>query len=348
MTMRYRVFGEKTGLRLSELALGGAMFGTRRGYGAEPEEARRILRRYLDAGGNVIDTSETYQLGESEEIIGEALIGDRDAVLLSTKYSVGVTQAPALASVGNSRKAMIQAVEASLKRLRTDRIDLYFVHMADGVTPAEEIARGFDDLVRAGKIIYGGLSNFPAWRVAVAAVTAELRGWAPLASVQVEYSLLQRTTESELLPMAAGLGLGVLAYSPLAGGILTGKYRKGEPGRVTRRTAAAPAEEPRARATLDELLAIAGEVGATPGQVALSWVSGRGVLPVIGPRTVAQLDENLGSVAVKLDEAQRRRLDEVSEIPPVHPHDLLGAPDNQARITGNRQGLLDPLTRTVA
>lgn len=229
--MRYKIFGEKTGLKVSELALGTGMFGTGWGYGAQPDEVQQMLERYMDAGGNFIDTSESYQFGESEELIGKFIAKDRDSVVLATKYSLGSSASHSLTRVGNSRKSMVQAVEASLKRLGTDRIDLYFAHMEDRVTPVEEIVRGFDDLVRAGKIIYGGLSNFPAWRTATAATLADLRGWSPVSAIQVEYSLLERTTESEVLPMAEGLGIGVMGWSPMAGGLLTGKYRNGETGR---------------------------------------------------------------------------------------------------------------------
>ncbi len=200
--MRYRIFGQRTGLKVSELALGTGMFGTAFGYGAGPDEVRDILRGYAEAGGNFIDTADNYQLGQSETLIGEFGAPHRDDFIIASKYSRGAVAAPSLAVLGNNRKAMVQSVEASLKRLKTDRIDLYFVHMDDGVTPVDELARGLDDLVRAGKIVYGGLSNFPAWRVATAARTADLRGWAPIAAIQLEYSLIQRTTERELLPMA--------------------------------------------------------------------------------------------------------------------------------------------------
>ena len=347
--MRYRMLGEKTGLRVSELALGAGMLGRGWGYGAEPEDARRIVRRYLEAGGNFIDTSESYQFGESERLLGEFIASERDGIVLATKYSLGASPAPALATLGNSRKAMVQAVEASLRRLKTDRIDLYFVHMADSATPMEEMARGLDDLVRAGKIVYGGLSNFPAWRIAIASVTAQLRGWTPLAAIQVEHSLLQRSTESELLPMAQGLGLGVMGWSPMAGGLLTGKYRKGEKGRATElKTSVLHDGAPRNDAILDGVFAVAEEVGAQPGQVAVAWVLAKGVLPVIGPRTLAQLEENLGAADVKLSEAQLQRLDELSAVPPSHPHELLTSPTQRAALTGGRWEQLDHPSRTVA
>lgn len=174
--MRYKLFGKHTGLRVSELVLGAGNFGTRWGHGAEPDEARRIFDAYADAGGNFIDTANGYQFGQSEEILGELLAGRRDEFVLATKFTMRTDMNSGLLVTGNSRKAMVASVEASLKRLKTDRIDLYWAHTSDGLTPVEEIVRGFDDLVRAGKILYGGLSDFPAWRVARAATIAELRG----------------------------------------------------------------------------------------------------------------------------------------------------------------------------
>jgi len=231
--MRYKLFGQHTGLRVSELVLGTGMFGTKWGHGADPEESRRIFDGYLEAGGNFLDTSDTYQFGESEALLGEFIKPNRDDLIVASKYSMGASPNGSLSVTGNNRKAMVRSLEHSLKRLQTDRLDLYWVHVPDGMTPIDEIMRGFDDLVRAGKILYAGLSDFPAWRVARAATVADLRGWAPLAGLQIEYSLVQRTPERELLPMAAAFGLGTVAWSPLGGGVLTGKYRRGESGRQT-------------------------------------------------------------------------------------------------------------------
>ena len=243
--MQHRTFGRLTGLRVSEYALGAGNFGTRWGTGAEPAEAQRIFERFADAGGTVIDTAESYQLGESETLLGDFLAADRDHFVVATKYSNGVAK-PEMATTGNGRRNMIRAVEGSLKRLKTDRIDLYWVHFQDGVTPIEEILRGLDDLVSSGKILHAGLSNFPAWRVSRAQTIAELRGWSPIAGIQVEYSLVERTADRELLPMAEALGLGVTLWSPLGGGLLTGKYRLTDEGRLTRWTAARPHRGPRA------------------------------------------------------------------------------------------------------
>jgi aryl-alcohol dehydrogenase-like predicted oxidoreductase len=344
--MRYKIFGEATGLKGSELVLGAAVFGTASGHGATPDEARDILRAYAEAGGNVLDTADAYQSGESETLVGEFLASRRDDFILCSKYSRSASRTPALAVLGNTRKAMVRAVEASLTRLRTDRIDLYQAHLDDGVTPIEEIVRGFEDLVRAGKILHGGLSNFPAWRVATAATTARLRGWTPLAAIQVEYNLVQRATDRELLPMAQGFGLAIMGYSPLGGGLLTGKYRQGGTGRVSRIAGGPPSEDPETTTpVLDTLIAIAGELGATPGQVAIAWVKSRGVFPVIGPRSRAQLEDNLGAAALSLGEEHLRRLEAVSTPALGYPHDMLVTA--RRALAGERWSQLDLPARPV-
>src|SRR6266478_5737933 len=341
--MRYKIFGRQTGLRVSELALGAGNFGTGWGHGAEPDEARKMFDRYAEAGGNFLDTADSYQFGQSETLLGEFIAADRDHFVVASKYSLGASADSGISRTGNSRKNMVRSLEASLKRLKTDRIDLYWVHMADGVTPIEEIARGFDDLVRAGKILYAGLSDFPAWRFARAATVADLRGWAPLAGMQIEYSLVQRTPERELLPMAAAFGLGTVAWSPLGGGVLTGKYRKGETGRQTGMGGRLfhPEDTPQKTAIIDTLEAIAKENGANSGQVAIAWVAARGAIPIIGPRTREQLDDNLGTVNVKVSGDQMRRLDEASAISLGFPHDMDRQPGTRQRLTGGKLDLLD-------
>jgi aryl-alcohol dehydrogenase-like predicted oxidoreductase len=251
---------------------------------------------------------------------------------------------------GNSRKAMVASVEASLKRLKTDRIDLYWAHMSDGVTPAEEIVRGFDDLVRAGKILYAGLSDFPAWRVARAATIAELRGAAPIVGLQVEHSLVERTTEQELLPAGHALGLGVVAWSPLGGGMLTGKYRRGEKGRAEGFGGRVFQAENSAQRTaiLDTLIAVAKDAGVTPGEIAIAWVAAKGSLPIIGPRTLAQLENNLAATKVTLSPEQIARLDEVSAIPLVFPYRVLNDPETRQGFTGGKLEQFDAPVETVA
>jgi len=339
--VRYQLFGRGTGLRVSELCLGTALFGTSWGYGAAFDEARRIFDTYVDAGGNFIDTADSYQFGDAETMLGDLLAGRRDQITLASKYTLGAHAAPHVGTTGNSRKNLVQSIEASLKRLRTDRIDLYWVHMADGVTSSEEIMRGLDDLVRAGKILYIGLSDFPAWRAARAATIAEIRGWAPVAGIQTQYSLAERTSDRELLPMAQALGLGIAVWSPLAGGLLTGKYRRGEPGRATTFGAVVHHEDtPRATAILDALETIARDVSATPAQVALSWLRTRDVLPVIGPRTREQLIDNLGAVTLGLDPVQIDLLDRASAITHGFPHDFLAEPAQALVTAGGDPGAI--------
>ena len=347
--LRYSVFGQRTGLRVSELILGTGMFGTKWGHGADPEESRRIFDGYVESGGNFLDTSDSYQFGEAESLLGGFIKPIRDDVILATKYTQSADPKGSLSVIGNSRKVMVRSLEQSLKRLGTDRIDLYWVHMPDGVTPVEEIVLGLDHLVRAGKILYVGLSNFPAWRVAAAAMLAELRGLTPIAAQQIEYSLLQRTPDRELLPMAAAFGLATAGWSPLGGCVLTGKYRKGETGRQTGMGGRLFHSEDTAQKTavLDALEAVAEETGANPGRVAIAWVSAKGVIPIIGPRTRAQLDDNLAAVEVSLTVDQVRRLDEASAVPLGFPYEMLAASAYQDRIAGGKRALLDLPSRPV-
>jgi len=340
--MHYRIFGQ-TGLRVSSFALGTGNFGKGWGYGSDRDDAEKIYRAYREAGGNFIDTADQYQFGQSETMLGEFIAAERDDVVLATKFSLGATPDSGPLKTGNSRKSMVQAVEASLRRLKTDRVDLLWVHMPDGVTPVEEIMRGFDALVSSGKVLYAGLSDFSAWRAATAATVAELRGWSPLAALQIEYSLVERTPERELLPMAAAFKLGVVSWSPLGGGLLTGKYRKGETGRAQGLGVVIHGEsDARKTATVDAVLAVAQEIGASPGQVAIAWVLARGTLPILGPRTPAQLADNLGSADVTLSPEQLQRLETASAVPLGFPHELVAA--NMKTLAG---GKLDQ-TRSVA
>lgn len=320
--MKYKLFGKNTGLYTSELILGGAMFGTGKGYGCTKEEALSILGIYADAGGNFIDTSDAYQSGDSEKIIGEFISSRRDEFLISSKYTRSSIPNPAVSMLGNNRKAMIQSVEHSLKRLGTDRIDIYIAHFDDDVTPADELALGFEDLVRAGKIIYGGLSNFPAWKMATAVNTAKLLGQAPIIALQTEYNLIQRVPDRELLPMTAYFGLGVMAYSPLASGLLTGKYRQKETGRINLMKNEAMITDIRNERILDKVMDIATETGYSPGNVAVAWISAGGLFPVVGPRAVAHMADYLNAVNVELTSDQINQLNEVSKIPLEYPHEI--------------------------
>ncbi|MGW1884716.1 aldo/keto reductase [Streptomyces sp. NPDC001970] len=336
--MRYTTFGHRTGLRVSEYALGTAYFGTGWGAGAEPDEARKMFDRFAEAGGTFIDTADSYQFGEAEAMLSQFLAADRDHFVLATKFSNGATPQPDISKTGNSRKNMIHSLEASLKRLGTDYIDLYWVHFPDDLTPMDEILRGLDDLVSSGKILHAALSNFPAWRVSRAATLADLKNWAPVAGIQVEYSLVERTAERELLPMAASLGLGAALWSPLGGGLLTGKYRGGTKGRLSDLKRLVHTESTDQKtAVVDTVLAIAEETGATPAQVSMAWLRQRAarattsLIPVIGPRNLGQLESYLGALGVELTPEQFTRLDEVSAVPLGVPHELVAERRDTAR-----------------
>lgn len=315
--MKNKLFGKHTGLPASEIILGAASLGERRGYGAIAEEIQKILATYADAGGNFIDVSDQYQFGEAEEIVGRFIEPQRHNFIICTKYTRSSEENPSPANSGNHRKAMRQAVEASLKRLRTDYIDIYMPHFDDGVTPIEEIVRGLDDLVKAGKVIYTGLANFPAWKAAAIASAI------PLAALQVEYNLVQRTADRELMGMAMHFGLGTMFYSPLAGGLLTGKYRKGSAGRLTRSAPAGYQEDTTTQTIIDHLELIAAEVKATPGQVALAWVMTKNAFPIIGARTLAHLEDGLKTLEIRLSSDQVKLLDNISAVDMGYPHDLL-------------------------
>lgn len=329
--MHYKVFGRRTGLRVSELALGAGNFGTGWGHGAERDEAKRIFDGYLQAGGNFIDTANGYQAGQSETMLSEFIAAERDHLVIATKYTMGTTPAAGISHTGNNRKNMIRSVEESLKRLKTDHIDLFWAHISDGVTPMEEILRGFDDLVRAGKIHYAGLSNFPAWRIARGELLAELRGFAPITAIQVEYSLAERSAERELLPMAEALGLAATLWSPLAGGFLTGKYRtSSDDTRASKLGMLVHAEKgARETALLDALLATAAELAASPTHVAIAWLrekakrSTTALIPILGSRTREQLDATLGALEVQLSAEQLARLDGGSAVAMGVPHETI-------------------------
>src|SRR5574341_614896 len=233
--MRYRLLGN-SGLRVSEAALGTMTFGDEWGWGAAKDEAHKVYKSFREAGGNFIDTANMYTNGTSESFLGEFMQGHRQSVVMATKFTNAAPGTDPNAA-GNQRKNMVQAVEASLKRLGTDYIDLYWVHAWDQITPVEEVMRGLDDLVRQGKVLYVGISDAPAWWVAQANTLARLRGWSSFVGLQIEYSLVERTVERELIPMAKALNVGVTAWSPLSGGVLTGKYHgqgSAEPGRMSR------------------------------------------------------------------------------------------------------------------
>jgi aryl-alcohol dehydrogenase-like predicted oxidoreductase len=334
--MKYTTFGRRTGLRVSEVGLGTANFGTGWGSGAEFDEARRIFDRFAEAGGTLIDTADAYQEGDSERFLKELLASDRDRFVVASKYTQG--QHPRhISTTGNSRKAMTRAVEASLRRLGTDYIDLYWAHFPDRMTPTEEIVSGLNDLVASGKVLHAGLSNFPAWRVAWASATADARAWHPVVGIQVEYSLAERSADRELLPMADALGLGVALWSPLAGGLLTGKYRVSKEGRLTDLLGIVQPEDTDQKTEIvDTLLRIATLTGASASQIAMAWLRARSEraataqVPIIGPRTLAQLEDYLGALDIQLGVEHVDELDRVSAVELGVPHDSVDGIIDQA------------------
>ena len=328
--MRYHLLG-RSGLRVSEVALGGMTFGLSWGeQGVDAQQARRVVAAFGDAGGNFLDTANTYTEGESEEIIGTAVAGERDRWVIASKFSGsrGVLAdrgfRPHPNSGGNNRKSMHTEVEASLRRLGTDRIDVYYVHVWDFMTRPDEVMRGLDDLVRAGKILYPAFSDTPAWVVAQANTLADLRGWSPAVAIQVEYSLLERTAERELFPMAQALDLAIVPWRVLSGGRLAGQG-------TTHLSADIRPPDARESAVIGEAEAIAGETGLAPATDAWAWVRSRTawgqVVPVLGARTEAQLADNLASLAAELSQEHLDRLTRVSDVASGFPMDLLTDPD---------------------
>jgi len=334
----YRTLG-RSGLRVSPISLGTMTFGNDWGWGSDPDEARQVFDLYLERGGNFFDSANFYTGGSAERLLGEFARGRRDALVIATKYSLSMDPADPNAG-GNHRKNLQRSVEASLRRLGSDYIDLLYLHAWDDTTPAEEVVRGFDDLVRAGKVLYAGVSDLPAWQAARMQTLAELRGWSPLIALQIEASLAQRDGERELLPMAQALGLGVTAWSPLASGVLTGKYSRADldPATAQGRHAVAignGALTERALDIAEVVKAVAGDLRRSPAQVALAWLLQRPqpIVPVIGARTPAQLRENLDALEVVFEPAQRQRLDQASAVSLGFPHDFLALP-------GIRQAML--------
>jgi aryl-alcohol dehydrogenase-like predicted oxidoreductase len=328
--MRYRLLGN-SGLRVSEAALGTMTFGDDWGWGAAKDESRKVYDAFREAGGNFIDTANLYTNGTSESFLGEFMQGHRHSIVMATKYTNAVPGTDPNAA-GNHRKSMMQAVEASLKRLGTDYIDLYWVHVWDQITPVEEVMRGLDDLVRQGKVLYVGISDAPAWWIAQANTLAHLRGWSPFIGLQIEYSLIERTVERELVPMSKALNLGLTAWAPLSNGVLTGKYhghrssdQSGEAGRMNNDMLKEFVPE---RQRTDRIIAavktVSDEVGRSMAQVALAWLRYRPVpvIPIIGARKLSQLQDNLASFDLTLSADQLKTLDEASRIELGFPHDL--------------------------
>jgi aryl-alcohol dehydrogenase-like predicted oxidoreductase len=328
----YRLLG-RSGLRVSPLALGAATFGTEWGWGAEQDDARKLFDSYVERGGNFIDTAVTYTNGSSERMLGEFTRDNRESLVLATKYST-LRRPGDPNSGGSHRKNLFASVETSLRQLNTDYLDLLYLHVWDFTTPVEEVLRGMDDLVRQGKILYVAISSAPAWQISRMQAIADLRGWSPLIALQIEYNLIERTGERDLIPMARELGLGVLPFSPLAGGVLTGKYSRADltaptsdDGTRKNFNFAAGTLTERNLAIADVVQEVAAELGHTPAQIGLAWTLQNPAVTasIIGARTPAQLADNLGALDVEFTPAQLARLGEASAIELGFPHDMLAS-----------------------
>jgi aryl-alcohol dehydrogenase-like predicted oxidoreductase len=336
--VRYKLLG-KSGLRVSELCLGTMTFGEDWGWGAAREESRKIFDAFVAAGGNFIDTANNYTNGTSETYVGEFIAGDRGRFVVATKYTLSERKDDPNAG-GNHRKNMVQTLDRSLKRLKTDYVDLYWLHMWDFMTPVEEIMRALDDMVRAGKVLYVGISDTPAWVVAQANTLAELRGWSRFVGLQAPYSLADRGVERDLLPMARAFDMAVTTWGILEGGELTGKYNRqtAEPRRSTDASAAN-------MALAETVMRVAQEIDRPPAQVAINWVrqqrSRALIIPIIGARTATQLEQNLACLEFELTAEQLQRLDEASAIGYGFPHDFLGSDHVRGLIYGETLPLID-------
>jgi aryl-alcohol dehydrogenase-like predicted oxidoreductase len=320
-------------------------FGEDWGWGAPKQECGRILAAYADAGGNFIDTADNYTNGSAERVLGELLGSDRDRFVLATKYTLAREPRDPNAA-GNHRKNLVAALDASLKRLRTDYIDVLWVHIWDFLTPVGEVMRALDDQVRAGKVLYLGISDTPAWLIAHANTLAADRGWTSFSAVQVQYSLVERTGEREFLPMARALDLAIMAWSPLGMGVLTGKYAGGadSEGRLNKPDAAGTGLlSDRNQRIADVVREVASELDATPAQVALAWLMSRPgvVLPIVGARREAQLRENLAAIDVQLDAEQLTRLERETTIDLGFPHDFIDQGRNTSLVLGETLGQIE-------
>jgi aryl-alcohol dehydrogenase-like predicted oxidoreductase len=318
--MKYKLLG-RSGLKVSELCLGTMGFGTEAGWGADAATSFEIMDAYANEGGNFLDTANMYKLGTSEKIIGDYICNhDRDYFVLATKYSLKDNLTNPNAS-GNNRKNMMRSVEESLKRMKTDFIDVLYLHIWDDITPIDEVLRAMDDLIKQGKVSYAAISDTPAWVVAKGNTLAELLGWSQFIALQVEYSLLARTAERELIPMAKHFGMTVTPWAPLAGGALTGKYLKGDKGRIK---PGSNRLNDRAEKITRVVMEVAEELGVSESHVALQWTMSKGFqcIPIVGATKVDQLKDNLKTVDVKLSQEQIQKLDDASKIELGFPGDF--------------------------
>ena len=335
--MDYQLFGS-SGLRVSQLCLGAMTFGSDEPWCADKAESRAMFDAFAAAGGNFIDTADIYTGGESEKLIGEFIADDRERFVVATKYTNSFPGPEDPNASGNHRKNLTQSLDASLKRLNVDYIDLYWVHVWDYTTPVDEVIRALDDAVRAGKILYIGLSDAPAWVASRANTLAELRGWTSFITMQLEYSLLERGIEREHFSLCRAADIAITAWSPLASGILSGKYTRG--GDEAKRLDVLPfkQQDEGKLAIAREVDAVADEVGVSSAQVALAWVRQRGTIPIIGARTLAQLEDNLASVELELSAEQMNRLTNASAIDLGHPYNFTDKEMVRDLVTGGMHG----------
>lgn len=323
IAVKYRILG-KSGLRVSEMCLGTMTFGSTEAWASSAEATQKIFSAYADAGGNFLDTANMYAGGESERWIGKLVGAARSRFVIASKYTNAVPGSGDPNAGGSHRKSLVQALDASLKRLGTDYIDLYMVHFWDYTVPVEEVMRALDDAVRAGKILHAGLSDVPAWVVSRAQAFHELRGTAPVTCMQLEYSLVERSIEREHLPLAADNNIGVTAWSPLAGGILSGKYTRTQPLDAKNRMASMQLQElnARNRAIAVAVDAIADRLGIESSQLALAWMLAKGVIPIVGATRHQQIEQNLKATQVRLDADVIAELDAASQFDLGHPYKM--------------------------
>lgn len=331
----YRLLG-RSGLRVSPMCLGTMTFGEDWGWGSPEETSRHILDMYADRGGNFIDTANFYTNGSSETLLGQFLQGRRDRFVIATKYTLNLHRGDPNAG-GNHRKSIVRNVEESLKRLQTDYIDLYYLHLWEYRTPIEEVMRALDDLVTAGKVLYVGNSDTPAWKVAQGNTIAHFQGWSPFIGLQIEYSLIRRDGERDLIPMAQDLGLGVLPWGPLHAGVLTGKYNPiDEKFASDNKRDLSDRVDDHSRPISEAVQRIALEIDHSPAQVALNWVMQQpGITStIIGARKVNQLEDNLAAMEFSLSEDHLKQLRDVSDFPLGIPHDQLAGEFERDIISG--------------
>lgn len=337
--MDYQLLGS-SGLRVSQLCLGAMTFGSDEPWCADKAESRAMFDAFVEAGGNFIDTADIYTQGESEKLVGEFVAADRERFVVATKYTNSFPGHGDPNASGNHRKNMTQSLDASLKRLGVDYIDLYWVHAWDYTTPVDEVIRALDDAVRAGKILYIGLSDAPAWVASRANTLAELRGWTPFTTLQLEYSLLERGIEREHFSLCRAADIAITAWSPLASGALSGKYTRG--GDESKRLDVLPfksldADKLEIARQVDR---VADELGVSSAQVALAWVRQRGTIPIIGARTLAQLRDNLASVDLELSAEHMAQLTAASAIELGHPYDFTDKEMVRELVYGGMHGRL--------